>query len=173
VPSARCAIFKGANQPFELADLPLPKCGPGDVLVEISLATICASDLHTADGRRIEPCPSVLGHEGVGRVVALGEKRDRALLGQRVTWTIADSCGDVLHALTLHLSKLTQANGCAFPSGHKSRKLRMANRRRTNQIPNNQTPKASSFVILISFSYWSRLTPLASAAQLLYCPRLN
>lgn len=74
--------------------MPLPPCGPGDALVAISLATICASDLHTADGRRIEPCPSVLGHEGVGRVIALGERQDQTLLGKRVTWSIADSCGE-------------------------------------------------------------------------------
>jgi len=94
VRTARCAIFKEPNRPFQIAELPLPKCGPGEVLVEISLATICASDLHTVDGRRVEPSPAVLGHEGVGRVVALGEKRDPGLLGQRVTWTIADSCGE-------------------------------------------------------------------------------
>ncbi len=92
--TVRCAVFNEPNQPFELSEMPFPYCGPGDVLVELLLATICASDLHTADGRRLEPCPSVLGHEGVGKVVAVGEKRDQTLLDQRVTWTIADSCGE-------------------------------------------------------------------------------
>ncbi len=43
---------------------------PGEVLVQISLATICGSDLHTVDGRRSAPTPCVLGHEAVGHVVA-------------------------------------------------------------------------------------------------------
>lgn len=92
--TARCAIFNEPKRPLELSEMPLPLCGPKDVLVKISLATICASDLHTADGRRLEPCPSVLGHEGVGHVVAAGELRDQNLVGRRVTWTIADSCGE-------------------------------------------------------------------------------
>jgi len=122
--SARCAIFNEPKQPFELSEMPLPLCGPGDVLVEMSLATICASDLHTADGRRLEPCPSVLGHEGVGRVVALGEKRDQTLLGKRVTWSIADSCGECVPCLDWdlpqkcsHLFKYGHAeigNGCGL-----------------------------------------------------------
>ncbi|MGA2751689.1 MAG: zinc-binding dehydrogenase [Verrucomicrobiota bacterium] len=49
--------------------------------------------MHTVDGRRREPVPCVLGHEGVGRVVAAGHGRDEGLVGRRVTWTLADSCG--------------------------------------------------------------------------------
>lgn len=92
--TARCAIFNEPRQPLELTELPLPYCGPGDLLVEISLATICASDLHTVDGRRLEPCPSILGHEGVGRVVQAGERRDPSLVGRRISWTVADHCGE-------------------------------------------------------------------------------
>ena len=122
--TARCAIFNEPKQPFELSEMPLPYCGPGDVLVEISLATICASDLHTADGRRLEPCPSVLGHEGVGRVIVAGERRDQTLVGKRVTWTIADSCGECvpcsdwdLPQKCSHLFKYGHAeitNGCGL-----------------------------------------------------------
>ena len=122
--TALCAIFNEPKQPFVLSEMPLPYCGPGDVLVEISLATICASDLHTADGRRLEPCPSVLGHEGIGRVIEAGEKRDQALIGKRVTWTIADSCGLCvpccdweLPQKCLHLFKYGHAeitNGCGL-----------------------------------------------------------
>src|ERR1700733_11890542 len=90
----KIAVFRGAGHPFEIVekslDLPL---GRGECLVEMSLATICGSDLHTVDGRRHEPVPCVLGHEGVGRIVATGEGRDTGLVGRRVTWTLADSCG--------------------------------------------------------------------------------
>jgi putative phosphonate catabolism associated alcohol dehydrogenase len=91
--TAHYAIFNEPNEPFQLAEMPLPLCGPGEVLVALSLATICGSDLHTTDGRRSEVAPAILGHEGVGRVIAVGAGRDRALVGERVTWTLADSCG--------------------------------------------------------------------------------
>ncbi len=91
---ASYAIFRGPGQPLEMATQPLPACGPGEALVALSLATICGSDLHTLDGRRNEPTPCVLGHEGTGRVIALGTGRNPTLLGARVTWTLADNCGE-------------------------------------------------------------------------------
>lgn len=91
--TARIQVFRGPGQPFELRQAPLPESlRTGEVLVEISLATICGSDHHTVEGRRPAPLPSVLGHEAVGRVVA--SARVGVLPGQRVTWTLADSCGE-------------------------------------------------------------------------------
>jgi putative phosphonate catabolism associated alcohol dehydrogenase len=91
--TARVAIFDGPGRPFRLEEIPLPeRLGPGEVLVRLSLATICGSDLHTVAGRRQEPVPCVLGHEGIGRVAAAGTGRE-AWVGKRVTWTLADSCG--------------------------------------------------------------------------------
>ena len=91
--NARAAIFDRAGEPFRIAELPLPeRLADGEALVEISLAAICGSDLHTVAGRRQEPTPCVLGHEGVGRVVAAGAGR-KSWLGRRITWTSADSCG--------------------------------------------------------------------------------
>jgi putative phosphonate catabolism associated alcohol dehydrogenase len=59
------------------------------------LATICGSDLHTVKGLRTESVPAILGHEAVGTVIAMGERQgERELdIGDRVTWSIADSCG--------------------------------------------------------------------------------
>jgi putative phosphonate catabolism associated alcohol dehydrogenase len=88
------AVFHGAGQPFEFVERSVEfSLGSGQCLVEILVATVCGSDLHTVDGRRREPVPCVLGHEGVGRVVAVGRDRDAGLAGRRVTWTLADSCG--------------------------------------------------------------------------------
>ena len=82
--SARLQLFHGSGLPFEARSVPLPeRLGPGEVLVRISLATICGSDLHTVDGRRPAPCPCVLGHEAVGEVVS--GNRTGVTVGQRVT----------------------------------------------------------------------------------------
>lgn len=84
-----------------LEEFPLPELRAGEALVQVSLCTICGSDLHTYSGRRSAPCPTILGHEIIGRIAALppGEQlmdlRGRALsIGDRVTWTIAASCGE-------------------------------------------------------------------------------
>ncbi|POH57763.1 alcohol dehydrogenase [Arthrobacter glacialis] len=72
---------------------------PGDALIEVEFATVCGSDLHTVHGRRSAPTPLVLGHEQVGKVVAVGEGARRAggqalAIGDRVIWSIMVSCGD-------------------------------------------------------------------------------
>lgn len=88
------AVFDGPGLPLRIATTEIPRPGPGQALVRIRLATVCGSDLHTVDGRREAPCPCILGHEAVGVVEAVGPGRDPAWLGKRVTWTLADSCGE-------------------------------------------------------------------------------
>lgn len=78
---------------FQRREFARPAVGAGEVLVRMSLATICGSDLHTFEGRREAPAPCVLGHEGVGVVESVGAGRSLDLVGKRVTWTLADSCG--------------------------------------------------------------------------------
>lgn len=92
---AKLQVFDGAGQPFraEEREFSPEDLAPGEALVEISLATVCGSDLHTFDGKRVEDTPCVLGHEAVGRVVAVADRTDVAI-GDRVTWSIADSCGE-------------------------------------------------------------------------------
>jgi len=71
----------------------------GEVVVRVSLSSLCRSDLHTVSGRRSPAGPLVLGHEIVGTVAALGEGApgDAAGVplrpGDRVTWSIAAGCG--------------------------------------------------------------------------------
>lgn len=92
------ALWEGGDA-VRLVDVPLPDLEPGEVLVRLRLATVCGSDRHTVSGRRQSPSPSVLGHEGVGEVVALG--RDGApgedgtplALGDRVVLGVTVACG--------------------------------------------------------------------------------
>ena len=112
---AQAAIFDGAGKPFRLGELSLPShLEEHEVLVRIALSTICGSDLHTIQGRRIEPMPCVLGHEGVGYVVAAGRGRE-AWLGQRVTWSLAASCGRCAPCTTYDLPQKCEK---VFKYGH-------------------------------------------------------
>ena len=63
--------------------------------------TICGSDVHTVKGHRSTPLPTVLGHEILGEVVALGPGSplsgidgQTVEVGQRVTWSVVANCGD-------------------------------------------------------------------------------
>lgn len=100
--TATVQLFDGPGQPFRGGTALLPNdLQPGEVLVQISLATICGSDLHTIDGRRSAPTPCVLGHEAVGHVMT--SERDGVSPGERVTWTLADSCGHCAPCTKWHL----------------------------------------------------------------------
>lgn len=98
---ARYARWEGVGRPFAVVEAPMRWApGPGEVVVEIDLATVCGSDLHTVAGRRSAPAPGVLGHEQVGRVVAVGPGDpprcfDGTVVGPglRVVWSVTASCG--------------------------------------------------------------------------------
>lgn len=97
--SCQAAVFLGANRPLELRSFPIPALLPGEALAKVECCTVCGSDLHTFAGKRSEPTPSILGHEILGRIAALGAPGPVALdgqaleVGERVTWSTAISCG--------------------------------------------------------------------------------
>lgn len=86
----RAAIWSG--DVVRVREVELPEPGPGELLVRIALATVCGSDLHTVSGRRTAACPSILGHEAVGRVVAAGPGAEREP-GERIVWSVTSACG--------------------------------------------------------------------------------
>lgn len=69
---SKLMIFERAGQPLRLEECEIPPLKAGEVLVKNEYATLCRSDISTYLGRRIEKSPTILGHEIVGRVAALG-----------------------------------------------------------------------------------------------------
>jgi len=76
------AVVVHGIQDYRLEEVPVPEIGPGEILVRVLAAGICASDVKTFHGARvwgseeIPPyieVPVIPGHEFVGQVVALGE----------------------------------------------------------------------------------------------------
>ncbi|MBT4498048.1 MAG: alcohol dehydrogenase catalytic domain-containing protein [Gemmatimonadetes bacterium] len=113
---ATALIFDGPGKPLRPAQIPLPaELASGSLLVEIELATLCGSDLHTISGQRTEPTPAILGHEAVGRIVA--GSREGADIGDRITWSIADSCGSCPACTEHHLPEKCHS---LFKYGHAS-----------------------------------------------------
>jgi len=79
--------------------MPIPELLAHEALVAIECSTVCGSDLHTVKGVRRERCPTILGHESVGDVVAVGNPAltdvhgEGLQIGDRVTWSTSVSCG--------------------------------------------------------------------------------
>ena len=92
------ALLLSKYRRLEIADLPEPEAGLGEVQVRVAACGICGSDVHGYDGssgRRIPPI--VMGHEAAGRIAALGENVTGLAKGDRVTFDSTVYCGACPH----------------------------------------------------------------------------
>ncbi|MFD4576801.1 Zn-dependent alcohol dehydrogenase [Streptomyces sp. NPDC058417] len=96
----RAAVLPAVGAPLEITEIDLPAPGPGRVRVRLAAAGVCHSDLSLSDGTMRVPVPAVLGHEGAGTVVAVGEGVTGLAPGDRVVLNWAPSCGRC-HACSL------------------------------------------------------------------------
>jgi len=81
------------SRPLEIVDLELDGPGPDEILVRVRAAGLCHSDLSVIDGSRPRVMPMVLGHEGAGEVVEVGEGVDALASGDHVVMTFVPTCG--------------------------------------------------------------------------------
>lgn len=94
----KAAVLKttGRVPVFETRQVPIPDVGPTDILVKLSSTGVCGTDYGLSTGG-LGPTRSILGHEGVGRIVRLGSAVSSSSfrVGQRVgiSW-IRDVCGE-------------------------------------------------------------------------------
>ena len=88
----RAAVQGTAGGPFEIRDIELADPGPGEVVVRLHAAGVCASDLAltTVFG---QPTPVVLGHEGAGVVEQVGEGVEDLAVGDHALVLWVPSCG--------------------------------------------------------------------------------
>ncbi|MGW2017481.1 zinc-binding dehydrogenase [Streptomyces sp. NPDC001927] len=89
----RAAFLPAVGSPLEIAGIRLPEPGPGQVRVRLAAAGVCHSDLSLSNGTMRVPVPAVLGHEGAGTVVAVGEGVTHVAVGDGVVLNWAPSCG--------------------------------------------------------------------------------
>jgi L-iditol 2-dehydrogenase len=88
------ALLLSEYSKLEVADLPKPEVGAGEVLVQVAACGICGSDVHGYDGssgRRIPPL--VMGHEAAGVVAAFGAGVTGFAVGDHVTFDSTVYCG--------------------------------------------------------------------------------
>ncbi len=79
---------------IELRDIPEPKAGPGQVVINVKAAGICGTDIHIyKDEFKTKP-PVVLGHEIAGEIVEIGSGVEGLKTGSKVTTeTYFSTCG--------------------------------------------------------------------------------
>lgn len=91
------------ERPLMLTTLTIPRPGPREVLVRVSVCAVCRTDLHVCEGELERRKGNVVpGHQIVGTIVALGDDAvGKFAIGERVgaAW-LASTCGSCLYCLS-------------------------------------------------------------------------
>lgn len=126
----KAAVLTASKAPLELIDYPKPNVGDGEVLIRMTAAGICGSDVHTwmgEDPRTIRPM--IPGHEGVGVIEEIGGSAAKLDLygrelkvGEPVIWDRAVVCGQCWFCAVKQLPNLCRSRwvygihrGCSEP----------------------------------------------------------
>lgn len=88
----QAAVLHEVESPFTLETLELAEPREGEVLLRMLAAGVCRSDWHLVTGATRHPLPVVPGHEGAGRVEAVGPGVDSVRPGDLVTLNWAPAC---------------------------------------------------------------------------------
>ena len=94
----KAVTFQGKEK-VEITDVPDPVIqDPTDIVLKVSLSSICGSDLHAYEGRIPFPVTGwTLGHEYVGVVEEVGSKVNNFQPGDRVAGAFVASCGECFY----------------------------------------------------------------------------
>lgn len=89
----RAAVLERVGDPLRFEEIVLNPPEVGEVLVKIHAAGVCHSDVHYWSGAIPRGLPMVLGHEGVGTVLRVGEGVSSVEAGDQVVLSFLPACG--------------------------------------------------------------------------------
>jgi len=111
------------NRDVRIEEIPVPKIGPGELLVKVVASGICGSDV--MEWYRIKKAPLVLGHEIAGEVVEVGAGVKGYKVGDRVTVAHHVPCNTCYYCLNGHYSVCDTLRTTNFDPGGFSEYIRV------------------------------------------------
>src|ERR1700740_3679882 len=120
----KAVVFHGIGD-IRLENMPDPKIeSPTDAILKLTASAICGTDLHMVRGSLGGMKPgTILGHEGVGRIDALGKNVRNLNVGDRVVIPSTIACGycaycrDGIYAQCDNANPNGASSGTAFFGG--------------------------------------------------------
>ena len=94
----RALVFRGANQ-IGVEQVSIPKPGPGEAVIRVTLTTICGTDLHILKGEYPVKPGLIIGHEPVGVIHEMGVGLSGYAVGDRVLVGAITPCGQCSYCL--------------------------------------------------------------------------
>jgi L-iditol 2-dehydrogenase len=116
----KAIVYHGPGD-IRVEDVPVPCCGPDELLVKVDACAVCGTDLKSQKhGNPRIQAPLTMGHEFTGVVTEVGaDARGGFALGDRIVMATSISCGACFYCrrgwanLCLHLAPM----GFSYPGG--------------------------------------------------------
>ena len=89
----------GGPEVLKVADLPVPICGPDQLLVELAFSGVNFIDIYQRQGIYPMPSPHVPGLEGSGVVIEVGSAVSGFTVGDKVAWPSSLGSYSQFHAV--------------------------------------------------------------------------
>lgn len=156
---------------FELREKPVPKIEEEqDAIVEVTLSSICTSDLHIKHGSVPRAVPGItVGHEMVGVVRETGSAVTKVKPGDRVTVNVETFCGTCFFCQKGYVNNCTNKNGgwalgCRIDGGQAEYVRVPLADQGLNRVPDGVTDEQALFTgDILATGYWaariSEITP--------------
>jgi len=106
----RALVFRGPNQ-ISVEEVSIPKPGYGEVVMRVTLTTICGTDVHILKGEYPVRPGLIIGHEAVGVIHEIGPGVTGYKVGERVLVGAITPCGQCNYCLGGNLSQCGGAIG--------------------------------------------------------------
>ena len=100
----KAMTWHGGNH-FTHDEVPDPVAKPGFVVVKIDTTGICGTDVHITQGLFPSDPPSILGHEGTGIIVEVGDGVAKERIGERVVLDGSTHCFECWNCRNWNVSR--------------------------------------------------------------------
>jgi Zn-dependent alcohol dehydrogenase len=96
---AKAAVFREIGKPVSVEEVEVLPPGPEEVTIKVAACGVCHSDLSATNGTIAAQPGTVLGHEGAGFVVDVGERVKDLAVGDAVAVSWIPMCGACRYCL--------------------------------------------------------------------------
>lgn len=135
------------NNDVRVKEVPIPKIGPGEVLLKVKASGICGSDV--MEWYRIKKAPIVLGHEVTGIIAEIGKEVEGYKLGERVFVSHHVPCDNCQYCLAGHHTACPTLHSTNFDPGGFAEFIRLPKinvKKGVLKLPDNVSYEEGTFI---------------------------
>jgi (R,R)-butanediol dehydrogenase / meso-butanediol dehydrogenase / diacetyl reductase len=136
------AVYRGPGE-ISVEELPVPRPGPGEVVVEVGHCGVCGSDVHTMIEGWGKP-DTVGGHEFSGAIAAVGEGVGSWRVGDVVVGGPSPRCGSCRRCREGHPSQCEQRGSVVTHDGGAFARYVLLDARAVVAVPEGMDPRVAA-----------------------------